>query len=304
MGSDQGAMNVYLNRCLSICNKSKSFDQNHNAGDIIMNNCTGMTLTSIDAKSYSYRIYEAIASGHEVRLTNCIAINENDATDKRDKNTGLPKPGEYGKQGAYGRFEVDETLTGMTITNCEFQRAHPDFFESVTNHEELIGPRDEDGNIPETTFAHIKAGASHKMYDGTTMTSEQLLIDQGADVPATTYRGIAINGIEFEGAAPDLGAFEYGASYTDVKLVQQESQDKSVSLFQAQNGLLFVTVNDPAKSRDYTLNLFDVSGMLLGQHDFNGATTAIRIPAGANGIVIVKVKGTNGFVGSAKAIVK
>ena len=304
MGSDQGAMNVYLNRCLSICNKSKSFDQNHNAGDIIMNNCTGMTLTSIDAKSYSYRIYEAIASGHEVRLTNCIAINENDATDKRDKNTGLPKPGEYGKQGAYGRFEVDETLTGMTITNCEFQRAHPDFFESVTNHEELIGPRDEDGNIPETTFAHIKAGASHKMYDGTTMTSEQLLIDQGADVPATTYRGIAINGIEFEGAAPDLGAFEFGASYTDVKLVQQESQDKSISLFQAQNGLLFVTVNDSAKARDYTLNLFDATGKLLGQHSFNGATTAIRIPAGANGLVIVKVQGTNGFVGSTKAIVK
>ena len=304
MGSDQGAMNVYLNRCLSICNKSKSFDQNHNAGDIIMNNCTGMTLTSIDAKSYSYRIYEAIASGHEVRLTNCIAINENDATDKRDKNTGLPKPGEYGKQGQYGRFEVDETLSGMTITNCEFHKAHPDFFESVTNHEELIGPRDEDGNLPETTFAHIKAGASHKMYDNTIMTSEQLLIDQGVEVPATTYRGISINGIEFEGAAPDLGAYEYGASFTDVKLVQQESQDKSVSLFQAQNGLIFVTVNDPAKSRDYTLNLFDVSGMLLGQHDFNGATTAIRIPAGANGIVIVKVKGTNGFVGSAKAIVK
>lgn len=304
MGSDQGAMNVYLNRCLSICNKSKSFDQNHNAGDIIMNNCTGMTLTSIDAKSYSYRIYEAIASGHEVRLTNCIAINENDATDKRDKNTGLPKPGEYGKQGQYGRFEVDETLSGMTVTNCEFHKAHPDFFESVTNHEELIGPRDEDGNIPETTFAHIKAGASHKMYDNTIMTSEQLLIDQGVEVPATTYRGIAINGIEFEGAAPDLGAYEYGATFTDVKLVQQESQDKSVSLFQAQNGLLFVTVNDPAKARDYTLNLFDATGKLLGQHSFNGATTAIRIPAGANGLVIVKVQGTNGFVGSTKAIVK
>ena len=142
------------------------------------------------------------------------------------------------------------------------------------------------------------------MYDGTTMTSEQLLIDQGADVPATTYRGIAINGIEFEGAAPDLGAFEYGATFTDVKLVEQDSEDKSVSLFQAQNGLLFVTVNDPAKARDYTLNLYDVTGKLLGQHDFNGATTAIRIPAGANGLVIVKVKGANGFVGSTKAIVK
>ena len=304
MGSDQGAMNVYLNRCLAINNKAKGFDQNHNAGDIIMNNCTGMTSKSNGDKTYSYRIYEAIASGHEVRLTNCIAINENDATDKRDKNTGLPKAGENGKQGNYGRFEIDETLSGMTVTNCEFHRAHPDFFESVTNDAELIGERDEDGNIPETTFAHIKAGASHKMYDGTTMSSEDLLIDKGVQVPATTYRGIDINGIEYEGEAPDLGAFEFGASYTDVKLVQQESQDKSISLFQAQNGLLFVTVNDSAKARDYTLNLFDVTGKLLGQHSFSGATTAIRIPQNANGIVIVKVKGVNGFEGSAKAVVK
>ncbi len=304
MGSDQGAMNVYLNRCLAINNKSKGFDQNHNAGDIIMNNCTGMTSKSNGDKTYSYRIYEAIASGHEVRLTNCIAINDNDATDKRDKNTGLPKAGESGKQGNYGRFEIDETLSGMTVTNCEFHRAHPDFFESVTNDAELIGERDEDGNIPETTFAHIKAGASHKMYDGTTMSSEDLLIDKGVKVPATTYRGIDINGIEYEGEAPDLGAFEFGASYTDVKLVQQESQDKSISLFQAQNGLLFVTVNDSAKARDYTLNLFDVTGKLLGQHSFSGATTAIKLPQGADGIVIIKVKGDNGFAGSAKAIVR
>ncbi|MBO7645996.1 MAG: hypothetical protein J6S52_03175, partial [Prevotella sp.] len=154
------------------------------------------------------------------------------------------------------------------------------------------------------TFAHIKAGASHKMYDGTTMTSEQLLIDQGVEVPATTYRGIEINGIEFEGAAPDLGAYEYGSSFTDVKLVKQESADNTVSLFQAQNGLLFVTVNDPAKARDYTLNLFDVSGKLLGQHSFNGATTAISLPQGAEGLVVIKVKGNNGFVGTAKAVVK
>ena len=304
MGSNQGAMNVYLNRCLAIHNKAKGFDQNHNAGDIIMNNCTGMTLTSISDKPYSYRIYEAIASGHEVRLTNCIAINDNDATDKRDKNTGLPKAGENGKYGNYGRFEIDETLEGLTITNCEFQRAHPDFFVNVNNDEDLIAERDEDGNLPEMTFAHIKEGASHKMYDGSTLTSEQLLIDQGAKVEATTYRGIDVNGIEYEGEAPDLGAFEFNGEFSALKLVAQDSQDKSVSLFQAQNGLLFVTVNDPAKGRDYTVELFDVAGRLLGQHAFCGATTAISIPANASGIVVVKVKGGNGFSGSTKAVVE
>ena len=303
-GSNQGAMNVYMNRCLAIHNKSKGFDQNHNAGDIILNNCTGMTLKSINEKAYSYRIFEEIASGHEVRLTNCIAINDNYDTDKRDKNTGQPKPGEYGKNGDYGRFEIDETLSGLTVTNCEFHKAHPDLFESIDDTQ-LIADRDEDGNLPEILFAHIKGGASHtSSFDQSKWTSEDLLIDKGVKVEATTYRGIEVNGIEFEGEAPDLGAYEYGSSFTDVKLVQQESADKSVSLFQAQNGLLFVTVNDPAKARDYTLNLFDVSGKLLGQHSFNGATTAIRIPQNANGIVIVKVKGVNGFEGSAKAVVK
>jgi hypothetical protein len=306
-GSNQGAMNVVLNRCLAIHNKAKGFDQNHNAGDIILNNCTGITHVSVLAsssdKTYSYRIYEDIASGHEVRLTNCIAINDNDATDTREKN-GEVKPSERGKNGQYGRFEVDETLAGLTVTNCEFQKAHPDFFVSVENHEDLVAPRDEDGNLPEVTFAHIKADASHKMYDGTTKTSEDLLIDKGVKIDATTYRGIAINGIEYEGEAPDLGAYEFGGSFSDVKLVKQVSQDKSIRLFQAQNGVLFVTVNDTAQCRDYALALYDASGRQLGQHSFNGTTTAIRLPMGAKGMVVVRVDGSNGFVGTAKAIVR
>ena len=307
-GSNQGAMNVFMNRCLAVYNKAKGFDQNHNAGDIILNNCTGITNTSVLAsssdKTYSYRIYEAIASGHEVRLTNCIAINDNDATDKRD-SSGQTKPSEHGKNSQWGRFEIDETLSGLTATNCEFQKAHPDFFIDVTNHEELIGPRDEDGNLPETTFAHIKKEASHKMYDGSTVTSDQLLIDKGVQVEATTYRGIAVNGIEFVGEAPDLGAYEYDGEISNgIKVISQESADNSVRLFQAQNGVLFVTVNDAAKATDYTVYLYDTAGHILGQHAFNGATTAIRLPQGAKGMVVLKVESNKGFKGAAKAMVK
>ena len=306
-GSDQGAMNVYMNRCLAVYNKAKGFDQNHNAGDIIMNNCTGITHTSVLAsssdKTYSYRIYEAIASGHEVRLINCIAINDNDATDKRDKD-GTVKPSEHGKNSQYGRFEVDETLTGLTVTSCEFQKAHPDFFVDITNHEELIGARDEDGNLPETTFAHIKGGASHKMYDGSTVTAEQLLIDKGTKVDATTYRGIEVGGIEYAGEAPDLGAYEYDGELSSIKMVSQTSQDERIRLFQAQNGVLFVSVNDTQSDRDYQLSMFDAAGHTLGQHSFNGSTTAIRLPQGANGMVIISVKGSKGFQGTAKAILR
>ncbi|MBR1547145.1 MAG: right-handed parallel beta-helix repeat-containing protein, partial [Prevotella sp.] len=290
-GSNQGAMNVYMNRCLAIHNKAKGFDQNHNAGDIIMNNCTGMTSKALCGdKTYSYRIYEAIASGHEVRLTNCIAINDNDATDKRDKNTGLPKPGENGKYGEYGRFEVDETLDGLTVVSCEFQKADPSQFIDVTNDAELIAPRQEDGSLPETTFAHLREGSS--------------LIDRGTPVAATTYRGIEVAGIDFVGGAPDLGAYEYDGELTDgVRLVSQQSADQAVRLIQTQGGVVLIALQAPASADGFTAQLFDASGRLLGQHAFSGTTTAIRLPAGLQGAVLVKVVGSR-FQGSAKAIVK
>jgi len=290
-GSNQGAMNVVLNRCLAIHNKAKGFDQNHNAGDIIMNNCTGMTLKSLcGEKSYSYRIYEAIASGHEVRLTNCIAINDNDATDKRDKNTGLPKPGEHGKYGEYGRFEVDETLDGMTITTCEFHKAAPTQFVNTDNDEELIADRDEDGNLPEITFAHLKEGS--------------FLIDAGTKIDATTYRGIEVNGIEYTGEAPDLGAYEYDGEIGNAILETWTSERNNVSLFQAQNGILIATVSGPEGLGTYKATLYDASGRILGQHHFCGKTTALRLPKGVNGMVVLKVEGDNGFHGTLKAVIK
>ena len=283
-------MNVYMNRCLAIHNKAKGFDQNHNAGDIIMNNCTGMTLTSISEKTYSYRIYEAIASGHEVRLTNCIAINDNDATDKRDKNTGLPKPGEHGKDGQYGRFEVDETLDGMTIVTSEFQKADPTQFIDITNDEELIADRDEDGNLPAMTFAHLKQGSA--------------LIDKGTPVAATTYRGIEVEGITYEGEAPDLGAFEYDSEISAaIRIVSQESATGGVRLFQTKGGMVVITVDAPA-SGCYTAVLCDAAGRTLGTHAFRGQTTAVRMPRGANGMVVLKVTGDSGFSAAAKAIVR
>ena len=226
-GSNQGAMNVYMNRCLAIHNKAKGFDQNHNAGDIILNNCTGMTSKALCGdKTYSYRIYEDIASGHEVRLTNCIAINDNDATDKRDKNTGLPKLGEYGKYGEYGRFEVDETLEGLTVVSCEFQKADPTQFVSITNDEELIAERQENGELPETTFAHLRDGS--------------FLIDKGVAIDATDYRGIQVSGISYADEAPDLGAYEAGNITSGIERV--ETSDKNIGVLQTESGLTLLTL--------------------------------------------------------------
>lgn len=225
-GSDQGAMNVFMNRCLAIHNKAKGFDQNHNAGDIILNNCTGMTSKALCGdKTYSYRIYEEIASGHEVRLTNCIAINDNDATDKRDKQ-GNVKDSEHGKYGQYGRFEVDASLDRLNIVNCEFQKADPTQFISIVNDEELIGERQEDGSLPETTFAHLVDGSP--------------LIDAGVKIDATTYRGIQVSGIEYADEAPDLGAYEKGTIVSGIEGV--EWTDENISVQQTESGLTLLTV--------------------------------------------------------------
>lgn len=286
-GSDQGAMNVYMNRCLAIHNKAKGFDQNHNAGDIILNNCTGMTLTSISDKAYSYRIYESIASGHEVRLTNCIAINDNARTDKKPDD-----PTQHGKQSEYGRFQIDESLPGMTVTNCEFQRAFPEYFVNIENHEELIAPRDEDGNIPETTFAHLREGAP--------------LIDAGVIIEPVTYRGIAVNGIEYVGEAPDLGAFEYDGEFNSgLSISSVDNSDNSISIFTSQNGVIFVTVNGAAGLASYQASLYDLSGRMIHTQQFNGATTAVNPAAPiAPGVIIIAVEGENGFKAAAKVVVK
>ena len=288
-GSDQGAMNVYLNRCLAICNKAKGFDQNHNAGDIIMNNCTGMTLTSISSKSYSYRIYETIADGHEVRLTNCIAINDNDATDKRDKETGEPKPGEHGKYGQYGRFEVDETLPRLTVVNCEFQKADPTQFVDITNYKELVAPRDEDGQLPATTFAHLREGS--------------FLIDAGVEVPETIYRNIPVQGIDYHGAAPDLGAYEsnYGEDGMSLLSLTRESGG-NVRVRPLHGGQFLLTADVPASERGMRVDLYDADGKLLTTRQFDGNTCVVHSPV-RSGMVVVAVHGQN-YHASAKVVMR
>lgn len=286
-GSNQGAMNVYMNRCIAVHNKAKGFDQNHNAGDIILNNCTGISLTSISSKAYSYRIYEPISEGHEVRLTNCIAINDNARTDKKPND-----PTQHGKQSQYGRFQIDESLPGMTVTNCEFQSAFPEYFIDINNHEELIAERDEDGNLPATTFAHLR--------------EDSPLIDAGVVIEPTVYRGFEVNGISYKGKAPDLGAFEFdGESEASINSIKFDSSDSGLSIFTSQNGVIFLTVNDAKGLGNYRATVLDLSGHILLTQDFKGSTTAINPRGNVNpGVIIIVVESGDGFKASAKFVVK
>lgn len=291
-GSDQGAMNVYLNRCVSVCNKAKGFDQNHNSGDIILNNCTGMTLKEIGDKAYSYRIYEDIAEGHKVEVTNCIAINDNDATDKRDSK-GVAKPAEHGKQGQYGRFQIDDTLACLTITSSEFQKAQPAFFFDTDKHAQLMAERDEKGNLQEITFAHINSeSAETKDYDKNTISAKSLLVDKGSKVETTTYQGLAVPAITYNGIAPDLGAYETEASTSGITtLSAAHAKAGRVTLNQTMSGIVLVTIEGASLSDTHTLTLSTLNGQQLAKYDMKGSTTAITLPH-VTGTVIMSVKGS------------
>ena len=289
MGSDQGAMNLYMNRCLAVCNKAKGFDQNHNAGDIIMNNCTGMTLKSISDKAYSYRIYESIASGHAVSLTNCIAINDNAATDKIDKNTGLPKPGEEGKYGEYGRFQVDTSLDGLTTTTCEFSKASPAQFLDTENHAMLIAPRNADGSLPYSTFARLK--------------DDSFLIDCGTAVDGTIYRGIEVNGIEYNGTAPDLGAYETSYGTAAIETAVSAETDGGIRFVRTNSGLLMLVINKTDGTAWFKADIYNAEGKTVASKTFAGTTTMLPVPQ-HRGVFIVKVENKNGWKATARIAVR
>ena len=283
MGSDQGRMNVILNRCLAVRNLNKGFDQNHNSGDIIMNNCTGIGQTDVGGKSYSYRIYEALASGSVCEIQNSIAINDRLTTDKTES--------EGGKRGVWGRFEV---TVASKEEACDWKAA-PECFLAMNQPGQLIAERQEDGTLPEVDYAHInlETGAQY--------------VDAGVTVEANAEKyaaaDIVIPAIEFAGQAPDLGAYETDFDLADATLPKEATvlpdvtTDVQSSIFNFQSlsvrrtadGLYIVAVQGAKASETYTVKAYTVDGRFLGQRTFHAATV-VSLPR-VKGEVIFAVEG-------------
>ena len=298
-GSDQGAMNVVLNRCIAVNNVNKGFDQNHNSGDIILNNCTGYALKSLNGttlkKAYSYRAYEPIASGHELVATNCIAINDNLKTDKHHDD--LTKWGEKSKK--YGRTELSVGEMVTTDLNVD-----PSNVQNEDNFAELIADRDANGDWiwDNLTWARPVEGNALLVDKGTIVEASDRYASQNVSVPAIRYAG----------AAPDLGAFElglqsktvsFGTQTSDIGYIESsKSNGKKVRLVQAFNGMVIVNVDGAQAKDSYALSAYDVNGQLLGTHKFNGTNTSIYLPK-VSGMIILKVKG-NAVNETVKAMMK
>lgn len=288
-GSDQGAMNVVLNRCVAVNNVNKGFDQNHNSGDIIMNNCTGYALKSVNGatlkKAYSYRMYEPIAAGHELVATNCISINDNLKTDTHHND-----PSKWGEKSTkYGRTQITVGTLVTTDLNVD-----PSNVQSEDNYADMIGERDANGDLQwdKSTWARPVEGNA-------------LLVDKGTVVPENSKyasQNVMIPAIRYAGAAPDLGAFElglksksvsFGSAVSGIGMIQSGKSDgKKVRLVQAFNGQVIVNVDGAQAKDQFAINAYDVNGALLGTHKFNGTNTSVYLP-NVNGMIVLKVKGAN-----------
>lgn len=258
LGSDYGRNNVVLNRCLAFENYNKGFDQNHNTGHMIFNNCTGYSSKNTDSKSrYTYRLDEAVASGHEIRLTNCVAIS--DGVSDRNKS-------EYAVYSVIGKME-----------SCDMNTLPADYKSISTLGTDA--ERQADGSLPQLDFMHIA--------DGNTQ-----LIDKG--IPVYKYPGEshASVGIEYEGAAPDLGCFETPAAPSSVGVIEEMKNDNRVSLHQLINRQVTVTISHADVTDMYRLSLYDMEGHLLKSHTFMGGNTLFSLPHN-RGVLMIIVEGNN-----------
>lgn len=255
MGSALGRNNVILNRCLAFNNLMKSFDQNHNSGNMILNNCSSYTPKN-SKNAYTYHINEGVATGREVRLTNCLAIGD-----------GLSQT-----KSAYGTADV----AGTTIT-CDFE-ASPSDFVSI-DFTGADGERGASGELPELDFMKIRPGNTR-------------LIDAGTPVQLYLGESIWSKGITYEGAAPDLGCFETGTSTSGIAAIVGPSQCHRLEVLRAECGLLFVSIAGASATESHTLDLYTTGGQLLRSYTIEGPTTQLDCSGLPSGVFLLNLRGT------------
>lgn len=245
MGSDQGRNNNILNRCLAFNNLQKNFDQNHNTGNMILNNCTSYSekYTS-NSSHYTYRLDEDVASGHEILLTNCVAISDG-ISDR--------------KKSAYAPYSV---TTAKLVTSD--LNTLPADYKSI-DPKPAFAERQTDGSLPVMDFMHIAAGNAK-------------LIDTGSEVVSYTGESRWSVGIKYNGTAPDLGCFETGTP-TAIGHVTVADTNSKLSIVQCQNGMLIISTPQLSalSSQLSTLYCYSTSGKLLGKKTFIGNTTSFYL---------------------------
>jgi hypothetical protein len=175
-GSDNKnlAHNCTLIRCLSFDNKGHGFDQNSNAGTIAIYNCSAYS--NVENDFYMTSPTVTYAAGAQLILENNLSL---------------------GSQGV----SIPANTTAWPVTT-----ATNSFSKNTTSAEILsfdttgiTGMRGVDGSLPVLNFMHLNPSAP----------TPYTYIDKGTVLSTVVYHGVM--GIPYNGAAPDLGAFETDA---------------------------------------------------------------------------------------------
>lgn len=172
VGGNGTKHNVELYRCLAVGHRKKGFDQNNNAGNMMVINCT----------AYKNDINYGFGNDYAYTLAvyNNISLSPLSSHWKRsDKGTTT---------------QVHNTWNGDTKPWA----ANESDFEGLDVTEIIFAERQADGTLPETTQFHLKATATQ-------------LIDQGVEFTDFSGEHIS-SYVSYKGAAPDLGCYEFSGS--------------------------------------------------------------------------------------------
>jgi hypothetical protein len=152
--------NVTLTRCVAAFNRVKGFDQNNNAGSMILYNCIGYR----NAPNYGMSNLNPY-SPNVMILKNCISFSNTSSSN------------------SFASASVQERNSWQSPFSASLNNASFLSVDSVG----LRAPRNANGSLPHINFLKLASGSN--------------MIDGGVNV-----------GLPFNGAAPDLGAFETAAT--------------------------------------------------------------------------------------------
>ena len=129
----------------------------------------------------------------------------------------------------------------------------------------IMGPRNADGSVPNLEFLRLSAGSK--------------LRSAGIDV-----------GLPYTDKAPDLGAFQYGATATMPLRAAPQSAPSGVDIRQTGTSLVVKMPAYQAGGREAgAFSLFTVQGSRVGQWSFTGSELSVNIKSLPRGIYLGRI---------------
>ena len=170
------------------------------------------------------------------------------------------------KKSAYGPV----SLANHTEVTCDFRTEDADFVSVDPTGAD--GPRKADGSLPDLDFMKIKPGNTK-------------LIDAGT----------IVDGISYNGTAPDLGWQEYTPDATSIEeILSDKTENSSLTIYpQPIQDNFTVLLNNEVDPMHNRIRIFDTNGALQYQEDYYGNSINVKCTNVNSGIYILVISNSN-----------